>query len=74
MWTLWLVTFASVIGSGGAPTVVTPMSTFQSEAECRAAIVQVTNILQDSYGKKNTPSPGCLAIRAGRFGQKVVGS
>jgi hypothetical protein len=58
MWTLWLVIFGSVIGQGGAPATVTPLSTFPSEAECRASIYEIGNGLAATYGKKNTPNPG----------------
>jgi hypothetical protein len=58
MWTLWLVTFGSVIGQGGAPATVTPLATYQSDAECRVAISQTSSGLIAIYGKANTPSPG----------------
>lgn len=58
MWTLWLITFGSVIGQGGAPAAVTPLATYQSDAECRASISQISDGLTATYGKKNTPSQG----------------
>lgn len=40
IWTLWLVTFGSVIGQGGAPAIVTEIATYQSQADCNNAIIQ----------------------------------
>lgn len=58
MWTLWLITLGSIIGQGGAPAVITRLATYQSAADCQAAISQVWDGLRKTYGKQNTPSPG----------------
>jgi hypothetical protein len=58
IWTLWLLTFGSVIGQGGAPATVTELATYQSQADCTNAIIQISNGLTATYGKKNTPNPG----------------
>lgn len=58
MWTLWLITLGSIIAQGGAPTVVTPLATYQSAADCQAAISQIWGGLRKTYGKHNTPTPG----------------
>ena len=66
MWTLWLVTFGSVIGNGGATPVVTAMSVFANEAECDQAISQQWADMTALYGKKNTPSPGLFICVPGK--------
>jgi hypothetical protein len=65
IWTLWLVTFGSVIGQGGAPATVTALATYQSQADCNTAIIQTSNGLVTTYGKTNTPSPGVFFCVSG---------
>ena len=70
MWTLWLITFGSVIGQGGASPVVTPLATYQSEAECRTSISQIWNGLAEIYGKKNPPTPGTFFCVPGALAKR----
>jgi hypothetical protein len=70
MWTLWLITFGSVIGQGGASPVLTPLATYTSEAECKGAVTQVWNGLTEMYGKKNTPNPGVFICVPGALAKR----
>lgn len=71
IWTLWLISFASVIGQGGgAAPAVTALATYSSEAECKGAVVQVWNGLLEMYGKKNTPNPGVFICVPGALAKR----
>lgn len=58
VWTLWLITYGSLVGQGSGTVVVTPMSSFQYQNDCLTAIQALTAGLNQTYGKKNTPVPG----------------
>jgi hypothetical protein len=71
MWTLWLITFASVVGQGAAPAVVTPLATYQSQPECKTAITQALGSITETYGSKNPPSPGVMFCVPGTLAKRT---
>lgn len=58
MWTLWLITYATVIGQGGASPIVTPLATYQTQHDCQVSLEGMYAIIKSEYGPKNPPSPG----------------
>lgn len=60
MWTLWLITFGSVLVQGGAPATVTPLSTYATNSECFLAIEEVTTGLKRTYPGPKPLSPGLM--------------
>lgn len=70
MWTLWLVTFANVIGQGGAPQVVTPLATYLTQPECFQAINAIALGLKKVYSENSPPSPGLMMCVPGTLVRK----
>lgn len=70
MWTLWLVTFGTVVGQGGAPPAVTPLAIYQTDGECKSAIRTVSNGLTEVYGKTNTPVVGVFFCVPGAIAKR----
>lgn len=57
MWTLWLITQATVIAQGGATPVVTPLAIYQAQADCQAALSEMYTLIKSTWGKEAS-SPG----------------
>lgn len=71
MWTLWLITYATVMGQGGGGTpAVTPMAIYQSQEDCQAALSQMFESIKASYGTRNTPNPGLSFCVRGTLAKK----
>lgn len=60
IWTLWLITFGSVQGNGGAPVSVVPLATFQNQQECLTSINSVIEQLRVTYTGSTPPTPGIM--------------
>lgn len=67
MWTLWLITFAA--GQGAATPAVTPMATYQSQAECVQAIDSIFALINKQFPKGNV-GPGLPICVAGNLVKK----
>lgn len=70
MFTLWLITFVTVLGQGGATPAVTPMATYQSQEDCELALGQMFDFIKKEYGTKNTPNPGLAFCVRGNLVRK----
>lgn len=69
MWTLWLITHATVIGQGGAPPVVTPLAIYQTQEECQGSLSQMYELIKSTWGK-DASSPGMAFCLRGTLAKR----